>query len=119
MSEEMGNPQHEPTDEGRRLVELHIAIGTPQEDIARVLGIDAKTLRKHYREELDNGAVKANGEIGGALFKKAMDGDTTALIWWTKSRMRWKGTDGVMHSNDPDNPMPMSIPVHIVDNGGS
>ena len=32
------------------------AYGVPEADIARVIGIDPKTLRKHYRGELDIGA---------------------------------------------------------------
>jgi hypothetical protein len=32
---------------------------------ARVVGVDAKTLRKHYREELDLGETKANAQVAG------------------------------------------------------
>jgi hypothetical protein len=35
----------------------------PEVDIARVVAIDPKTLRKHYRQELDVGSVKANTKI--------------------------------------------------------
>lgn len=82
-------PNHEPTAENRQRVESYSAVGIPQDDIARVLGIHPMTLRKYYRDELDNAATKANAAVGGKLYKKAMDGDTTALIWWTKARMRW------------------------------
>jgi hypothetical protein len=34
--------------------------GVPEADIAGVIGVDPKTLRKHYRSELDHGHVKAN-----------------------------------------------------------
>jgi hypothetical protein len=78
-------------------------MGTPQEDIGRLLKIDVKTLYKYYREELDLGLVAANAQIGGALFKKAMGGDTTAMIFWLKTRAGFKeakheektGTDSV------------------------
>lgn len=83
---------HEPSDETRKKVENYAAVGIPQEDIAKVIGIDKKTLVKYYRSELDVSMVKANAAIGGALYKKAMDGDTTAMIWWTKARMLWKET---------------------------
>jgi hypothetical protein len=88
----MPNPPHEPTTAQRQLVQLHAAIGTPQVEIAREIGIDKKTLAKHYRDELDTGMTKANARIGKALFDKAVNGDTTALIWWTKTRMGWKET---------------------------
>ena len=36
------------------------AYGIPETDIAIVLDIDPKTLRKHYRHELSKGSIKAN-----------------------------------------------------------
>ena len=63
-------------------------------------GIDDKTLRKHFRAELDTAVHKANTKVAGTLFQKAIAGDTTAMIWWTKARMRWSerhevgGNDG-------------------------
>lgn len=91
----MPNPPHEPTGPQKQLVQLHAAIGTPQEEIARVIGIDKKTLTKHYRDELDTGMTQANARIGKALFDKAVGGDTVALIWWTKTRMGWKETSKI------------------------
>lgn len=79
-------PPHEPTKTTRDTVTLHAMVGTPQEDIARVLGIDPKTLRKHYRDELDLALAKANATIGGSLFQKAKNGDTSAQIFWLKTR---------------------------------
>lgn len=92
------NPSHKPTAENKEKVESYSAVGIPQEDIARVLGIDPKTLRLHYREELDTAATKANAAVGGRLYAKALDGDTGSLIWWTKSRMGWRETKGIEHS---------------------
>ena len=83
-------PPYEPTAETKKLVQLHATIGTPQEDIARVLGIDPKTLRKYYRDELDLASAKANATIGGALFNKAKGGDTAAMIFWMKTRAGWR-----------------------------
>ena len=60
--------------------------------IAALVGIDDKTLRKWYRTELDQGKAKAGGQIAKTLYNKAISGDTTALIWWTKSQLRWSET---------------------------
>ncbi len=59
------------------------------------LGVDPKTLRKHYRDEFDTGHVKANSRIAESLYRKAMgDGpqSVTACIFWLKTRAQWKET---------------------------
>lgn len=81
---------HIPTANQREMVQLHATVGTPQAIIADMLGIDDKTLRKHYREELDQSLAKANASIGGALFNKAKGGDTAAMIFWMKTQAGWK-----------------------------
>ena len=94
-----GMPPHAPTDATRQTVQLHTTVGTDQETIARVLGIDPKTLRKHYRDELDLAKCKANATIGGALFNKARGGDTAAMIFWMKTQANWREKDPE-HSGD-------------------
>jgi DNA-binding XRE family transcriptional regulator len=96
---------HEPTKLQRDTVKLHAMIGTPQEDIARVIGIDAKTLRLHYREELDLAIAMANATIGGALFNKAKGGDTAAMIFWMKTRAGWKEKTEIDLGLQEDNPI--------------
>ena len=84
--------EHIVNDQTRKLVESSSGLGLPHEQIAILVGIDDKTLRKHYRAELDIGKAKANGQIAKTLFSKAVAGDTTSLIWWTKAQMRWSET---------------------------
>ena len=88
-------PTFKPTDDERRLVEQMCAVGIPQESICLIVrdGIDDKTLRKHFRRELDTAKIKANAKIGGTLFNKAVNGDTTAAIFWAKTQMGWKETN--------------------------
>lgn len=86
----MGRRKHVPDAAQRRQVETMAAYGIPADDISRVLGIDAKTLRKHYREELDLGETKANAQVAGFLFAAAKNGNVTAQIFWLKTRARWK-----------------------------
>ena len=81
--------QHKPTKETKRLVETSSGLGLPHEQIGALIGIDDKTLRKHYREELDVGKAKASAKVAQTLFNKALSGDTTAMIWWSKAQMRW------------------------------
>ena len=92
---DMGRRAHQPDPTSRRQVEAMAAYGVPEKDIARVLAIDPKTLRKHYRDELDTGHVKANSRIAESLYRKAMgDGpqSVTACIFWLKTRAHWKET---------------------------
>jgi hypothetical protein len=91
----MARPSHEHTPALRRQVEAMAAYGVPEIDIARVLTIDPKTLRKHYRDELDSGHVKANVKVAENLFRKATGEGreaVTAAIFWLKTRARWKET---------------------------
>jgi hypothetical protein len=86
---------HSPSEKDRKQVDAMAAYGVPETDIARVLGIDAKTLRKHYRDELDTAHVRANTAVAQSLFKKATsDGpqSVTAAIFWLKTRAGWKDT---------------------------
>ena len=84
----------QPSDEQRSLIEHYVAIGFTNEQVAGLVGVAESTLKKHCAEELRNGSLKVNAKIGGKLFSKAMDGDTTALIFWCKTRMGWKEPKG-------------------------
>lgn len=98
-----GRPPMVFTSEERRQVEALAGLGLPIRDIAMLVrdGINFKTLTEHFPVELERGVAKANARVSQTLFEKATKGkDTTAMIWWTKSRMRWSerheitGADG-------------------------
>jgi hypothetical protein len=90
---------HVPTEATRQTVQLHTMVGTTQADIARVLDIDEKTLRKYYRDELDLAKAKSNATIGGALFNKAKNGDTAAMIFWMKTQAKWAERHELDHTS--------------------
>jgi hypothetical protein len=80
----------------RRQVEAMAGFGVPEIDIAGVIGIDPKTLRKHYRNELDHGHVKANMRVAENLYRKATGGGREAVIaaiFWLKTRAGWRETN--------------------------
>jgi len=87
-----GRPPHKPTDATRQTVRLHAMVGTQHETIARIIGICVNTLKVHYEQELTQSRDIANANVGGALYKKAMSGDTASMIFWLKTRARWKET---------------------------
>jgi hypothetical protein len=61
-------------------------IGTPYAIIARIMGLSATTLKRRCRAELDAGVEVANARIALTLFETAMNGNTTAMLWWEKTR---------------------------------
>lgn len=81
---------HKPTDKKRGEVAALVSYGMTQEEIAACLCIDRKTLRKHYKHELETGALKANAKIAGALFDLAMTGNVHAQKFWLSARADWK-----------------------------
>src|SRR5947207_13830242 len=88
----MGRRAHKPDPAQRKQVEAMAAYGIPEADISRVVRIDPKTLRKHYRDELDMGETKANAQVAGFLFNSARSGNVSAQIFWLKTRARWRET---------------------------
>jgi hypothetical protein len=88
-------PHYRPTAEQRSQVDAMAAYGVPEVAIAKVLKIAPKTLRKHFRDELDTAHVKANSAVAQSLYRKATsDGpqSVTAAIFWAKTRMGWRET---------------------------
>lgn len=81
--------QHEPTAETRSNVKALASVGTTQEHIAIYLDIDVKTLRKHYRRELDTALILANSNVAKSLYKNANEGNVTAQIFWLKTKGGW------------------------------
>jgi hypothetical protein len=80
-----------PTDADRKQVEALSGYGLPVHQIAALIqgGICVDLLYEHFREEMLSGKAKANSQVAQTLFKKAMAGSETAMIWWTKSQLRW------------------------------
>ena len=100
----MARPGHKPDEASRRQVEALAGYGVPETGIADMIGVDPKTLRKHYRQELRIGHTKANSAVAQSLFRKATgEGpqSVTAAIFWAKTRMGWKETIVNEHSGEP------------------
>ena len=102
-----GRPSFQPTDETRELVLMMSINGVDHTSQAKALRLDPKSLRRHFREQLDCGKMLANAKVAGSLFKKATDGNVPAQIFWLKVQAKWKevdrievtGNDGVAFMN--------------------
>jgi hypothetical protein len=88
-----GRPPWAPTEHDRATARTMAAFGVPREDIARAIGVDAKTLRRHMADEIEFGGVEANAKVAQALFRRATgDGpqSVVAAIFWLKARADWR-----------------------------
>jgi hypothetical protein len=96
MAKSAGRHAWQPTAKDRETVRTMATSGILQADIARVLHVAPKTLRKHCRDELDNAAVVANTAIAQSMFRMATHGPYSvrfqAAKFWLASRMGWKET---------------------------
>jgi hypothetical protein len=90
----MPDEQHEPEPFHARQVEAMAGYGVAEVDIARVLGIELKKLREHYRHELDTGQIKANTKVAESLFRKATSEGSQSVTAAIFSR---RAPDGVRH----------------------
>jgi hypothetical protein len=93
-----GRPSFEPSQSQRQMVEAMAGCGVPEADIAVVVGIAPKTLRKHFRDELDTGHIKASAKVAGNLYRIATGSGreaVTAAIFWLKVRAGWREPVGV------------------------
>ncbi len=84
------------------------AMGIPQDDMATIIGVSAKTLRKHCRKQLDSGSIKATLKVAQSLFKQATEeNNTAAMIFWMKARAGWseRTKTDVKIGGDPGNPV--------------
>jgi hypothetical protein len=83
----MARPPFRPSAEQRRSVKLMAGLGMRHQDIALVLDIAEKTLRKHFQQELALGAIGANAKVLQTLYGMATSGaNTAATIFYAKTR---------------------------------
>jgi hypothetical protein len=95
MTAASAGPPHVPSRALRNQVETMAGFGAPETVIARMIGVDAGTLRERYGEELESGCVKANTKVAENLYRKATGEGREAVgaaIFWLKARAGWRET---------------------------
>jgi hypothetical protein len=120
-----GRPAHQPDDESRKLVLAMARVGVTENDIALATAIAPKTLRKHYRKELDTGHILANAKVGNSLYQHATgtaknstaNSTVQAAIFWAKTRMCWKESAQTLeHVGRDGQPIEIGInPLEIIE----
>ncbi len=108
----MARPKFKATQAMRERVRSYAAIGLKHDDISKIIGCSAKTLRLHFRNELDRAAIEANANVAGKLYQTAMTGNVAAMMFWLRARAGWK--DSTTHA--PSLPDPRQAPPLAPDN---
>lgn len=78
-------------------------LGYTDKQLAEYFDVSEQTLnawKKKYPEFLESlkaGKEEADSAVVGALYEKAIAGDTTAMIFWLKNRQRYQWRDKVNH----------------------
>jgi hypothetical protein len=76
-----GRPKKE-LDKG--LIKQLAGIMCTNDEIAQICGVTRKTLSVNYKDTLDEGRSEAKASLRRQQWQKAMDGNTTMLIWLGK-----------------------------------
>lgn len=87
-----GMPAYQRSEETANCVAALVCCGQSHENIRKILGIGLTTLKKYYRNELENGAEIANGLVQMQIYKRAMSDGRDGLvagIFWLKCRCGW------------------------------
>lgn len=61
-------------------------------DIAKAMRIPLRTLERHFKEELTDGAAFVRGMVSRGIARGALAGDKTLMIFYAKSQMGWVDT---------------------------
>jgi DNA-binding transcriptional regulator YdaS (Cro superfamily) len=80
-------PAYEPNDKDRLTVKVMVAGGIEQAAIASLLGVAPKTLRKHFRREIDTGADEVAARMMSSVIAAATKGNVNAMKLWLEARV--------------------------------
>lgn len=103
-----GRSAFKPTEDQREQVKQLTAFGLRQEDILLFIKgaagkpITVATLAKHFPDELSRGKLVANVSIAKTLYKKALAGDNTCMIFWLRTQAGWKDAPQRVEHSGPE-----------------
>lgn len=75
-------PEFNPSHQQRAEVEILSSGRMSEERIAKAIGIDPKTLRKHFAEELSSGMARRDADMLKAQYETGMKGNASAQKVW-------------------------------------
>lgn len=83
--------------------------GMTQTTIAARMGMTDKTLREHFREELDFGLSEINTLAIGQLVQKIKQGEAWAICFWLKTRAGWREVERIEHVGEDGGPVKIIV----------
>jgi hypothetical protein len=99
-----GRPAWKPTKVVRAKARTLLAMGTSVPDVAAILRVDAKTLRKHLRAEIRTARAEADAMVLAALYRAATDRERPnirAARTWAELRNLFPSTARAVESSKP------------------
>lgn len=114
MTGKVGRPAVKRSEELAKRIRGMAAVGVPADDIAKTVGMSADTLYKLYDTELKTAVIEANAQVAGKLYQQCMEGNTTAMIFWLKTRARWSEKAEVEVTGKDGAPLQQIAPVIII-----
>ena len=113
----MGRPEHVPVEGNRAMVRILVAAGLSQEEIAKHLGINRKTLSKHYADDIETGWVGKMYDAAQTVFdemtSKTSDKRLDAAKFFLSRRGRGLWSETKQH--EISGPNGGAIPVVQID----
>ena len=127
MKSKNGKPMNLPAKKARRVgpVKIHIdpaeveelaARGLTQQQICDSLGISDQTLLNRKKEDLElleaikRGKARGISKVVNALFQQALDGNTSAAIFWLKNQAGWRDKIDIEVENNLPAPLVIEVP---------
>ena len=106
-----GRPPFKPNDEQREMVRVWIMAGCSQQTIAKAMGINPDTLKKHFSEEIDDGKDFVLGNLASVTYRRAMfEGCVASTFFLLKTRFGYRETNRLELKDDRE-----AIPLEGVD----
>ena len=119
-----GKPKYQPTAADRATVQNLAALGATHADIAMCIGtkgIDEKTLRKHFRRELDTSLMEVKALAMSKVVAAIKNGEAWAVCFFLKCKAGWRETQALSHQMLDENGNPknkLEITVSYADGKG-
>lgn len=107
---------HVPTEQTRNQVMILVGNGVTVEIIGRMLGIDKRTVQKHYREELRIGREYGIAGATTKLWHLVQAGNIHAIKFWLANRAGWK-TEHQKVESETQHTVNAQVVITLPDNG--